>query len=41
MRIISSWLGAFDVWQEEIEEIRDLGERVYLVAAHRGAPLIG
>jgi ketosteroid isomerase-like protein len=35
-RIIASWLGAFDAWHEEIEEIRDLGERVYVVATQRG-----
>ena len=36
VRIISSWLGAFEAWREEIEEIRDLGDRVYVVAMQRG-----
>ncbi len=36
LRIISSWLGAFEGWREEIEEMRDLGERVYVVATQQG-----
>jgi ketosteroid isomerase-like protein len=35
-RIISSWLGAFEAWREEIEAIRDLGDRVLVVAIQRG-----
>ena len=35
-RIITTWVGAFDDWREEIEEIRDLGDRVYVVATQRG-----
>jgi ketosteroid isomerase-like protein len=35
-RIISSWLGAFEEWREELEEIRDLGDRVFVVATQRG-----
>ena len=35
-RIIGGWTAAFDEWQEEIEEIRDLGDRVLAVATQRG-----
>ncbi len=35
-RIIADWLGAFEEWREEIEEIRDLGDQVYVVATQRG-----
>ena len=34
--IIGQWLATFDEWREEIEEIRDLGDRVYVVALQRG-----
>ena len=34
--IIGQWVGSFDEWQEEIEEIRDLGSQVYVVATQRG-----
>ena len=30
--LIGRWVGAFDDWREEIEEIRDAGEHVYVVA---------
>jgi ketosteroid isomerase-like protein len=35
-RIIGQWLSTFDGWREEIEEIRDLGDRVYVVAIQSG-----
>jgi ketosteroid isomerase-like protein len=35
-RIIGQWLAAFDEWHEEIEEIRDLGDQVYVVAVQGG-----
>ena len=35
-RIIATWVGAFEDWREEIEEMRDLGDRVYVVATQRG-----
>jgi ketosteroid isomerase-like protein len=35
-RIISSWIGAFDEWSEEIEEMRDLGDHVYVASVQRG-----
>lgn len=35
-RIISSWLGTFTDWSEEIEEMRDLGDRVFVVSTQRG-----
>jgi ketosteroid isomerase-like protein len=34
--IIAGWVGAFDEWHEEIEELRDLGDQVYVVATQRG-----
>jgi ketosteroid isomerase-like protein len=34
--IIAEWIGAFDEWREEIEEMRDLGAEVYVVATQRG-----
>jgi ketosteroid isomerase-like protein len=33
---VSRWVGTFDDWREEIEEIRDLGSQVYVVATERG-----
>lgn len=35
-RIISSWVGTFTDWREEIEEIRDLDDRVFVVSTQRG-----
>lgn len=34
--IIGRWLGAFDEWREEIEEMRGLGNRVFVVATQHG-----
>jgi len=34
--IIAGWIEAWDDWREEIEEIRDLGSHVYVVATQRG-----
>jgi ketosteroid isomerase-like protein len=34
--IIGRWLGAFEEWREEIEEVRDLGSQVYVVANQQG-----
>lgn len=34
--IIAEWIGAFDEWREEVEEMRDLGDQVYVVATQRG-----
>jgi len=34
--IVGSWVGAFDEWSEEIEEVRDLGDHVCVVATQRG-----
>jgi len=34
--IIGQWLAAFDEWREEIEEVRDLGSHVYVVATQCG-----
>jgi ketosteroid isomerase-like protein len=35
-RLIATWVGTFDEWREEIEEMRDLGSQVYVVATQRG-----
>ena len=34
--IVSEWLGAWEEWHEEIEEMRDLGDRVLVVSTQRG-----
>lgn len=34
--LIGRWVGAFDDWREEIEELRDAGTQVYVVATQRG-----
>jgi ketosteroid isomerase-like protein len=34
--IIGGWIASFDDWREEVEEMRDLGDRVYVVATQRG-----
>jgi ketosteroid isomerase-like protein len=33
---IGAWIGAFDDWSEEIEEIREVDGRVHVVAVQRG-----
>jgi ketosteroid isomerase-like protein len=35
-KIIIRWVGTFNEWREEIEEMRDLGNLVYVVATQRG-----
>src|SRR4051794_29541478 len=34
--IITAWMGAWEDWREEIEEIRDHGNQVYVVATQAG-----
>src|SRR4051794_5818093 len=34
--IITKWIGAFDDWQEDIEEMRGLGNRVLVISTQRG-----
>lgn len=34
--ILTEWLGAWDDWREEIEEVRDLDSQVLLVTNQRG-----
>jgi uncharacterized protein len=34
--IVSEWLGAWDEWHEEIEEMRDVGGRVLVVSTQSG-----
>jgi uncharacterized protein len=36
VRIISEWTDAFEDWREDIEEIRDAGDRVCVVLTQRG-----
>jgi len=36
LRIIASWVAAFDEWSEEIEALRDLGDHVLVAATQRG-----
>ena len=33
---VASWVGAWDDWREEIEEMRDLGSHVVVVSTQRG-----
>jgi ketosteroid isomerase-like protein len=35
-RFIAEWVEAFEDWREEINEIRDLGDQVLVVATQRG-----
>jgi ketosteroid isomerase-like protein len=34
--ILIEWLGTWDRWREEIEETRDLGDRVLVISTQRG-----
>jgi ketosteroid isomerase-like protein len=34
--IITRWLGTWEEWREEIEEMRDLGSQVFVIATQRG-----
>jgi ketosteroid isomerase-like protein len=34
--IIAKWIGTFDDWREEIEEMRGLGNRVLVISTQRG-----
>ena len=35
-KMISQWVGTFDDWREEIEEIHDRGTQVYVLAVQHG-----
>ncbi len=35
-RIVGAWLGAFEEWSEELEQMRDLGDKVLVVSTQRG-----
>jgi ketosteroid isomerase-like protein len=35
-RLIGSWVGAWEDWKEEVEEVRDLGDRVMVISTQRG-----
>src|SRR4051794_32486243 len=34
--ILAEWLGAWEDWREEVEEIRDLGDRMMVTSTQRG-----
>ena len=34
--ILAEWLGAWEDWREEIEDIRDVGDRVLVITTQRG-----
>jgi ketosteroid isomerase-like protein len=34
--VVTGWIAAFEDWNEEIEEIRDLGSRVLVLSVQRG-----
>jgi ketosteroid isomerase-like protein len=36
-RIVVSWLSAWEGWHEEIDEVRDLGDRVLVLATQQGS----
>lgn len=35
-QLIGGWVSAWDAWEEEIDEIRDLGDRVMVISTQRG-----
>ena len=35
-KMINQWVGTFDDWREEIEEIRERGTQVYVLAVQHG-----
>jgi ketosteroid isomerase-like protein len=35
-RILGEWMASWDQWSEEVEEIRDLGSQVFVIAVQRG-----
>ena len=34
--IVAAWIGTWDEWREEIEEMRDLGSQVLVLSVHHG-----
>jgi ketosteroid isomerase-like protein len=34
--IVAAWMGTWDEWREEIEEMRDLGSQVLVLSVQRG-----
>jgi ketosteroid isomerase-like protein len=34
--ILGEWMGTWDEWQEEVEAIRDAGDRVVVISTQRG-----
>ena len=36
MNLIGGWVAAWEDWKEEIDEVRDLGDRVMVIATQRG-----
>jgi ketosteroid isomerase-like protein len=35
-QVVVSWMGAWEEWHEEIDDMRDLGSQVYVLATQRG-----
>ena len=35
-QVVASWMGAWEEWEQEIDEVRDLGSQVYVFATQRG-----
>jgi ketosteroid isomerase-like protein len=36
IEILAEWMGTWDEWQQEVEEIRDLGDQVLVVSTQSG-----
>ena len=35
-KLIGSWVSAWEEWREQIDEVRDLGDRVMVISTQRG-----
>ena len=35
-KLIGGWVSAWEDWREEVEEVRDLGDRVMVISTQRG-----
>ncbi len=35
-RLVGSWVGSWEDWSEEIDEVRDLGDHVVVISTQRG-----
>jgi uncharacterized protein len=34
--ILAEWIGTWDEWREQVEEVRDVGDRVVVISTQRG-----